>query len=149
MNQHISKALAISAFSALILSSNVLAQDMTLGSWVTIDEKSNLPSSRILIEERNGELIGTVTELITTPGEMLQTHCTLCKGDLKGKPIIGMTILKGLKKDKPGQWSGGEIVDPDDGEVYKVRLSTDDGKILKVRGYIGIPLLGRTQNWIR
>ena len=135
----------------LVVSLSVGAQslDPALGVWKTIDEKTNQPSSLIRLEEKNGELIGTVIELIPTPGEPLITHCRLCKGERKDKPIVGMVIMNGLKKEKPGYWSGGEILDPEEGDIYKVKIATDDGKTLKVRGYIGISLIGRTQVWVR
>ena len=135
----------------LVVSLSLSAQsvDPALGVWKTIDEKTNQPSSLIRLEEKNGELIGTVIELIPTPGEPLITHCRLCKGERKDKPIVGMVIMNGLKKEKPGYWSGGEILDPEEGDIYKVKIATDDGKTLKVRGYIGISLIGRTQVWVR
>ena len=135
----------------LVVSLSVGAQsvDPALGIWKTIDEKTNQPSSLIRLEEKNGELNGTVIELIPTPGEPLITHCRLCKGERKDKPIVGMVIMNGLKKEKAGYWSGGEILDPEEGDIYKVKIATDDGKTLKVRGYIGISLIGRTQVWVR
>ena len=135
----------------LVVSLSVGAQslDPALGVWKTIDEKTNQPSSLIRLEEKNGELNGTVIELIPTPGEPLITHCRLCKGERKDKPIVGMVIMNGLKKEKPGYWFGGEILDPEEGDIYKVKIATDDGKTLKVRGYIGISLIGRTQVWVR
>lgn len=140
-------------FSAylLIVSLSVSAQaiDPALGVWKTIDEKTNQPSSLIRLEERNGGLIGTVIELIPTPGETLITHCRLCKSERKDKPIVGMVIMNGLKKEKTGHWSGGEILDPEEGDIYKVKIATEDGKTLRVRGYIGISLIGRTQVWVR
>ena len=129
--------------------SNAQSLDPVLGVWKSIDEKTNQPSSIIRLDEKNGELIGTVTELIPTPGETLVTHCNLCKDERKGKPIIGMVILRGLKKSSPGVWSGGEILDPEEGEIYKVKINMVNDKTLEVRGYIGIPLLGRTQTWVR
>jgi uncharacterized protein (DUF2147 family) len=129
--------------------SNAQSTDPVLGIWKTIDEKTNQPSSLIRLDEKNGELIGTVTELIPTPGEILVTHCNLCKDDRKGKPITGMVIMKGLKRSSPGVWSGGEILDPEEGEIYKVKINMVNEKTLEVRGYIGIPLLGRTQTWVR
>ena len=135
----------------LVVSLSVSAQsvDPALGVWKTIDEKTNQPSSLIRLEEKNGELIGTVIELIPTPGEPPITHCRLCKGERKDKPIVGMVIMNGLKKEKPGYWFGGEILDPEEGDIYKVKIATDDGKTLKVRGYIGISLIGRTQVCVR
>lgn len=133
----------------LISSSNAQSIDPVIGIWKTIDDKTNQLSSLIRLDEKNGELIGTVTELIPSPGETLVTHCNLCKDERKGKPIVGMIIMKGLKKISPGIWSGGEILDPEEGEVYKVKITMINDKTLEVRGYIGIPLLGRTQTWVR
>jgi uncharacterized protein (DUF2147 family) len=138
--------LSISIFSSY---GNAQSNDPVLGIWKTIDEKTNQPSSLIRLDEKNSELIGVVTELIPTPGEVLVTHCNLCKDDRKGKPIIGMIIMKGLKRVAPGNWSGGEILDPEEGEIYKVKITMVNDKTLEVRGYIGVPLLGRTQIWVR
>jgi len=138
--------MSISIFSSY---GNAQSNDPVLGVWKTIDEKTNQPSSLIRLEEKNGELIGVVTELIPTPGEALITHCNLCKDERKGKPIVGMIIMKGLKRGAPGNWSGGEILDPEEGEIYKVKIAMVNDKTLEVRGYIGIPLLGRTQIWVR
>ena len=137
--------------SFLFSQTMVIAQssDRVIGVWKTVDEKTNQPSSLIRIDEHNGELIGTVLELIPQPGEILVTHCNLCKDERKGKPIVGMVVMKGLKKDKAGYWSGGEILDPEEGDIYKVKIATDDGKVLRVRGYIGFSLIGRTQIWVR
>jgi uncharacterized protein (DUF2147 family) len=137
------------SISIFISFAHAQSSDPVLGVWKTIDEKTNQPSSLIRLDEKNGELIGTVTELIPTPGEVLVTHCNLCKDERKGKPIIGMIIMKGLKRGAPGHWSGGEILDPEEGEIYKVKITMVNDKTLEVRGYIGIPLLGRTQIWVR
>ena len=149
--QIITKLIQYTVLGAFLFVSygNAQSTDPVLGVWKTIDEKTNQPSSLIRLDEKNGELIGTVTELIPTPGETLVTHCNLCKDERKGKPIIGMMIMKGLKKSSPGIWSGGEILDPEEGEIYKVKINMVDEKTLEVRGYIGIPLLGRTQTWVR
>jgi len=149
--QIIKKFSQLTVLSAFLFISygNAQSLDPVLGVWKTIDEKTNQPSSLIRLEEKNGELIGTVTELIPTPGETLVTHCNLCKDERKGKAITGMIIMKGLRKSSPGVWSGGEILDPEEGEIYKVKITMVNDKTLDVRGYIGIPLLGRTQTWVR
>lgn len=139
----------ILGFFLFVSHSNAQSTDPVLGIWKTIDQKTNQASSLIRLDEKNGELIGTVIELIPTPGEILVTHCNLCKDDRKGKPITGMVIMKGLKRSSPGVWSGGEILDPEEGEIYKVKITLVNDKTLDVRGYIGIPLLGRTQAWVR
>ena len=76
--------------------------------------------------------------------------CDKCSDDRKDKPVVGMEIIRGVKKNDETLWDGGTILDPNDGKVYKVRLSpAEGGGKLEVRGYIGAPLLGRTQTWIR
>ena len=149
--QIIAKFTQYTVLSAFLFASfsNAQSTDPALGIWKTIDEKTNQPSSLIRLDEKNGELIGTVTELIPSPGEILVTHCNLCKDERKGKPITGMIIMKGLKRSSPGVWSSGEILDPEEGEIYKVKITLVNDKTLDVRGYIGIPLLGRTQTWVR
>jgi uncharacterized protein (DUF2147 family) len=60
-----------------------------------------------------------------------------------------MVFMNGLKKDG-SEYTGGEILDPDNGKVYRSKMElTDAGKKLKVRGYIGVPMLGRSQVWVR
>ena len=123
--------------------------DPAIGTWKTIDDKTNQPASLIKIEEINGQLEGTIIKTFPRPNETPLITCNLCKDDRKDKPIIGMKIMTDLKRDSAGAWSGGTILDPKEGEIYKVKLSTEDGKKMDVRGYIGIPLLGRTQVWYK
>ena len=130
------------------ISQTVLAQaDPVVGTWKTIDDKTGQAKSLVKIDIVNGELQGTVIQTFPSPGEAPITHCTLCSDARKNQPIMGMKIMSGLKQDKTGYWSGGEILDPKEGKIYKVKLSTDDGKKLDVRGDIGIALIGRTQTW--
>ena len=78
--------------------------------------------------------------------------CDKCTGERKDQPILGLPIIRNVKAnaDDATLWDGGEILDPNNGKTYKVRLKpADGGKKLEVRGYIGAPLLGRTQTWIR
>ncbi len=126
-----------------------LAADSAVGLWRTIDDKSGKEKSLVRIVEVNGELRGTIEKLFREPGEDPNPNCEKCPDDKKNKPVIGMTILTGLKKDKD-QWSGGEILDPQNGKIYRCKLWLDDkGRELHVRGFIGVALLGRTQIWIR
>ena len=76
-------------------------------------------------------------------------QCDRCEGELKGKPLIGLRILWDLRKDGD-EWSGGRILDPDNGKVYKCYVALEDnGEKLKVRGFIGFSLIGRTEYWLR
>lgn len=119
------------------------------GVWRTIDDKSKKERSVIRITESGGEFRGVVEKLFDEPGEDPAHLCKECKGERKDKPIIGMTILWGLKKDGDG-WGGGEILDPKNGKIYRAKMSlSEDGNSLNVRGFIGISLIGRSQTWHR
>lgn len=123
--------------------------DPAIGVWKTIDDKTNQPASLIKIEQVNGVLEGTIIKTFPKPNEAPLIYCNLCKDERKDKPIVGMKIMTDLKQDQAGVWSGGKILDPKEGEVYKVKIATEDGKKMDVRGYIGVPLLGRTQVWYK
>jgi uncharacterized protein (DUF2147 family) len=119
------------------------------GTWRSIDDKTGQERSIIKITEENGELRGTVERIFDQPGDDPAHLCKACRDERKDKPIIGMTILWGLKKDGDA-WAGGEILDPRNGKTYRCKMTlSEDGKTLNVRGYIGISLIGRTQTWLR
>ena len=145
-----SKKTAPSLLFALLLGFGgvVLAQtsDSITGLWKTFDDETNQPAALVQIIEKNGVFSGMITKLLDTSGPSI---CEKCTDSRKGKPILGMEILSGLKKTGES-YSGGQILDPDDGEVYKAEMKLkDQGAKLDLRAYIGIPLLGRTQTWIR
>ncbi|MCE9670503.1 DUF2147 domain-containing protein [Myxococcus stipitatus] len=141
----------------LLLATSALAEDKApaaaengpTGRWTTIDDETKKPKSVIVIYEENGKLFGKIEKLFRDPKEDQNPVCDKCEGSLKGQPIIGMTILQNLKKDDD-EWTGGSILDPANGKTYKCKIALEDGgKKLKVRGYIGMSLLGRTQHWVR
>ena len=120
--------------------------DSPVGLWKSIDDDTKQPKALIRIEERAGALVGRIEKILTDKADAL---CEKCTDARKDKPVQGMTILTGLKKDGD-EWAGGEILDPNNGKVYQVRLTPrEGGKSLDVRGYIGAPMLGRTQTWVR
>lgn len=124
------------------------AADATpVGTWKTIDDATGKAKSLVEISESGGQLHGKVVKLFN-PSKPNPT-CEKCEGERKDQPIMGMEILWGLKKDGDA-WSGGQILDPEKGKVYGAKLSlADGGQKLKVRGYLGISMLGRTQTWLR
>ena len=137
------------ATTLMLASSLVAAAGSPVGTWRSIDDKTKQERSIIKITEENGELKGVVEKLFDQPGDDPAHLCKECKGERKDKPIIGMTILWGLKKDGD-TWAGGEILDPKNGKIYRCKMTlSEDGKSLNVRGFIGISLLGRTQTWLR
>ena len=120
--------------------------DSITGLWKTFDDETNQPAALVQIIEKNGVFSGSITKILDTSGP---STCEKCTDSRKGKPILGMEILSGLKKTGES-YSGGQILDPDDGEIYKAEMKLkDQGAKLDLRAYIGIPLLGRTQTWIR
>jgi len=143
------KLLAFIAAAALSIAPAFAQSNSPAGLWKNIDDKTGKPSALIRITENNGVLTGQIEKLFREANEDPNPKCDKCEGARKDQPILGMTILSNLKKDG-NEYSGGEILDPKDGEVYKSKLRlTDGGKKLDVRGYIGVPMLGRSQTWVR
>jgi uncharacterized protein (DUF2147 family) len=133
----------------LAASASAYAQSSPTGLWQSIDDATGKPRAEIRISEASGVFTGRIERslLPTPPGATLL--CTLCPDDRKDKPLIGLDIIRNIKPSSDAQvWDGGEILDPDKGKVFKLRLQLqDDGKKLQVRGFIG-PFY-RTQTWVR
>jgi len=120
-----------------------------VGLWKNIDDVSGKPKALIRISEEKGELRGQIEKLFPAPGEDPNPKCTACSGAKKDQPVIGMVFMSGLKKNGD-EYTDGEILDPDNGKVYRSKVSlADGGKKLKVRGYVGVPMFGRSQVWVR
>lgn len=119
-----------------------------VGYWTTIDDKTKKARSVVRITERNGVLFGGIVNVFKQPGDT--GFCQNCPGRFKGKPVKGLQIMWGLKQSSPTVWSGGNIIDPKVGKIYRVKVTMmPNGKQLKVRGYIGVSLFGRNQIWYR
>ncbi|MGH8854502.1 MAG: DUF2147 domain-containing protein [Telluria sp.] len=119
------------------------------GAWKTIDDETGKPKSVVRITEDNGVLTGKIEKLFRPADQDQNPKCTACEGARKDQPLIGMTILSGLKKDG-NEYTGGEILDPAKGKTYKSKAKLqDNGSKLEVRGYIGAPMFGRSQTWVR
>ncbi len=117
------------------------------GLWKNIDDKTGQAKGLVRISEAGGLFTGKVEKILVKGEE--DAKCEHCEGDLKDKPIAGMTIIRGLKKGDE-YYEGGTILDPNNGKTYKARMKlVDGGKKLELRGYVGTPMLGRTQTWIR
>ena len=141
---------AVAAFLMATASVVAMAQTTPAGLWKTIVDDGKTEKSLVRITDAGGVVTGKV-EKIFDPAKA-NAKCEKCEGALKDQPVVGMTIITNVKQDPEDTalWNGGEIVDPNNGKSYKVRLKpVDGGKKLEVRGYIGTPFLGRTQTWIR
>ena len=140
-------------FAAAILLAHAaaFAQATPVGLWKTIDDETKKEKSLIRITDAGGVLTGKLEKFLD-PATAVDAVCDKCPDERKDKPLMGMTLIRNVKHSASdvALWEGGDIVDPNNGKVYKVRLTpADGGKKLEVRGYIGMPLLGRTQTWIR
>ena len=123
-----------------------IAQHLVEGNWATIDDETGVKRAVLHFVVTEGTLSGTVDNVYPQPGDT--GICSNCPGDFKDKQVKGLQILWGLKENNPGVWEGGQILDAKTGKIYHVKMTLKDDK-LYVRGYIGIPLIGRTQVWIR
>lgn len=130
-------------FSVFMLS---LSAQSPLGIWKTVDDNTGETRSKMeLYLNDEGELEGKIHELMDADAP---ETCDLCPGDKKDAKLVGMVIMWGLEEDGK-QWDGGRIMDPENGKTYKCYIELESEKKLKVRGYIGISALGRTQYWYR
>ncbi len=138
------------ALSLALASTAALAQTSPVGVWKTIDDKTKTERAQIRISEAGGVFSGKLEKLLAADAKP-DSVCDKCSDDRKDKPIVGMEIMRGVKRaEGDNLWDGGTILDAAEGKVYKVRLQlAEGGKKLEVRGYVGMPMLGRTQTWIR
>lgn len=136
---------------ALCTTSVCYAEASPVGTWQTIDDATGKPKAIVKIEEKDNVLAGKIVKIFPQPGESADKLCAECQGDKHNQPIVGMSIISGLKADKENkQWGKGEILDPANGKTYNCNARlTENGTKLNVRGYIGMPLLGRSQTWVR
>jgi uncharacterized protein (DUF2147 family) len=133
--------------SALLAWASAHAQTPA-GLWMTIDDATKAAKAHVRITDESGVLRGTIVKIVD-PKEKPDSVCDQCTDDRKDKPIVGLTIIRNLKKNGE-RWDGGDILDPNNGKVYRAQLTlSQDNQSLFVRGYIGTPLLGRSQTWKR
>ena len=125
----------------------VCAQSTPVGLWRSIDDKTSQPKAEIRIKANAAGVLSGVIEKALVASD--QPLCTECPDDRKDKPKLGMEIIRGaVKAEDAAVWDSGNIIDPDNGRIYKLRLSpVEGGSKLEVRGSFGP--FWRTQTWIR
>jgi uncharacterized protein (DUF2147 family) len=135
------------ALAALVLHAAAWAQTTPVGLWKSIDDETKKEKSLVRITDSGGVLSGKIEKLLDPAKQ--NDVCDKCSDERKDQPITGMTIIRNAKASgDDATWTGGDILDPNNGKVYKLRLKPlDGGKSLEVRGYIG-PFF-RNQTWIR
>ena len=131
----------------LFISTLFYAQNNSIvGKWKTIDDVTGKAKSIIEIYEKSGKIYGKVIDILDAAHR--NDLCNDCSGEDANKPILGLTVVKGLSKDG-SEYNSGKILDPKNGKLYKCLIEHEGSDKLKVRGYIGFSLLGRTQYWHR
>jgi uncharacterized protein (DUF2147 family) len=131
-----------------LLSTAAMAASLNGSQWQTVDEKTGEKKAIVQISESNGQVSGKIIKVMNAADA--KEKCTKCSGSLKDKPIEGLNFLYGMKADGTNEWSGGKLVDPESGKVYSGKITlSDNGQSLKLRGYVGSPVFGRSQTWKR
>lgn len=154
MKECIVRSLKLAGIAAFVLAVTSLgpslAQSPSLaGVWQQVDDDTGQVQSHIAISERGGVFEGTIVKIFPGPGDPPNPVCDLCKGAKKGAAIVGFKVIENLRKSG-ASYEGGTVTDPESGTEYSVRASLSaDGKVLTVRGFVGVSLLGRSQEWKR
>lgn len=135
--------------AALLVHGAAFAQATPVGLWKTIDDETKTEKSLVRIVDAGGGVLSGKIEKVLDPTKQNDV-CDKCSDERKGQPIVGLSIIRNAKPagDDAQVWTGGDILDPNNGKTYRLRLKPlDGGKALEVRGYIG-PFY-RNQTWIR
>lgn len=137
----------------LAFTQSVYAVDLNsaVGFWVTKDAKTNQDSSIVQIwqDKTNHRYYGKIYKIFPENGHKVSDVCVACKGKQQGQPMLGLQIIRDMVFSD-GQYHDGHILDPRDGKEYHAKMTVvDDGEKLKLRGYIGLPLFGKTTEWAR
>jgi uncharacterized protein (DUF2147 family) len=120
-------------------------QNKFIGTWQNFDDEDGKPKSHIEITEENGKLIAKVIKLL--PNAKLKI-CSACTGTNKNKSIEGMSIMSNMSKISDSEYGNGEILNPKNGKIYSCTVTLEKGgNKIKVRGYVGISMFGKTQYW--
>ena len=136
------------ALAAVLVHAAALAQATPAGLWKTIDDETKTEKSLVRLTEAAGVFTGRI-EKIFDPTKQ-NAVCEKCSDERKDKPLVGLTIIRNARQDADDKdvWTGGDITDPNNGKIYRLRLKPlEGGKLMEVRGYIG-PFF-RNQTWIR
>ncbi|SEQ49657.1 Uncharacterized conserved protein, DUF2147 family [Faunimonas pinastri] len=120
------------------------------GVWKQIDDKTHAVGALIRFEDQDGTVSGKIIKIYPAPGDPPNPVCTGCKGEEKNTPLVGFTLIRGMIPQGDGSYKDGTITDPDSGDDYHAQMKlSPDGQSLTLRGYLLVPLFGRSQIWQR
>jgi uncharacterized protein (DUF2147 family) len=140
----------LSATILFLTAGSVYAAELSpAGLWKTVDDQTGQVKGLVRIREVNGQFEGKIDKIFPKPGDDPAPKCEKCDGPRRNQPILGLTFMWGFTK-QGDEYQGGEILDPENGKIYRAKMTLiDGGKKLEVRGFIGFSLFGRTQTWLR
>ena len=136
----------LSTLAILLVTVSTLSAQSVLGNWKTIDDNTGEAKSIVKIYEQDGKVYGKIKEIFNK--DKRDAVCIECEGVDKDKPVLGMVIIRGLEKDGD-EYNGGKVLDPENGTFYKCYITLEEPNKLKIRGYVGFSMFGRTQYWVR
>jgi uncharacterized protein (DUF2147 family) len=137
-----------SVAAALAVATSVAAAEPSAtGLWQKLEDGK--PVVWVLIVEHDGTFEGAFAKTFPKPGEK-DFKCEKCEDDRKDKPLLGLSFIRDMKKKAALEYEDGNILDPRDGKIYHANMKVSpDGQTLYLRGYLGISLFGKTEEWTR
>lgn len=137
--------------ATLLFTAKIFAQNNTpVGYWNTVDDKTGQVLSVVQIYQAGSGLQGRIVAIKPVLGQKSTDICTKCKGQLQNRPMMGLGIIWGMQQVSANTWGRGRVLDPKSGNIYQGTMTViNNGNALRLRGYVGVPMFGRSETWIR
>lgn len=153
MKMNILKKMAWVVLLGVGVFTQVKAASPLVGYWKSVDDRTGEALSLIEIKKlQDGTYGGFIIHRYAVNGVPALTYCTKCPEPYKNKPIVGMQLLSGFIEDpkKPNTFINGKVLEAKSGKIFEGKGQLiADGRRLRLRGYVGISMLGRTQVWVK
>ena len=141
--------LLVVSFAALTALAHSARADEPTASGLWEKAEAGKPVVWVLVFERGGTYQGAIAKRFLKPGDDPGAVCTKCADDRRNEPLLGLTFIRGMKRNGL-KYEGGDILDPRDGKIYSANMAVNsDGRTLTLRGYVGISILGHDEVWNR